>query len=124
MSDRREELGQKIKDFNSTGAKIRRLEAELAALAEADKWIPVSERLPDEFVPVLVVGKSGDSQYVTSALVTWEWDDTGAGWCWNQHHMGWLSDMDSYQFDDDYEYTHWMPLPEPPSTKEQRDETP
>jgi hypothetical protein len=80
-------------------------------------WIPVSDGFPDEMTPVLVVGNTGQYQYVTAAMVTWEEDDCGAGWCWNQLCCPYnpnLHDKSNYEFDDDYTYTHWMPLPTPP----------
>jgi hypothetical protein len=79
--------------------------------------MPVGEGLPDEMTPVLVVGRNGQHQYVTTAMVTWEEDDIGGGWCWNQlcsPYNADLHDASNYEFDDDYEYTHWMPLPVPP----------
>ena len=81
------------------------------------KWIPVTERLPDEETPVLVVGNTGERQYVTAAMVTFEDDGECSGWCWNQLCNPYnpdLHDGGNYEFDDDYEYTHWMPLPKPP----------
>jgi len=80
-------------------------------------WIPVSEGLPEELTPVLVVGNAGQYQYVTTALISWEDDGECAGWVWcqlcNPYNAN-LHDKSNYEFDDDYTYTHWMPLPEPP----------
>lgn len=63
------------------------------------KWIPVSERLPEEYEPVLVYDPSvGHGQYVMNA--TWS-------------VYGWETEFD---FDpcENPGITHWMPLPEPP----------
>ena len=96
---------------------MRRRVEELEAQLE---WVPCSERLPDEATPVLVAGKAGKYRYVTTAMVTWEEADGQAGWCWNQlceNYNPDLHDTGNYQFDDDYEYTHWMNLPAPPEDK-------
>ena len=57
-----------------------------------DKWIPVTERLPDPFEIVYVYDQTG--KRVTDAYMTRhkEW----VGVCMN------------------HEVTHWMPLPKPP----------
>ena len=73
-------------------------------------WIPTDERLPDYDVPVLVVSKIWPDQ-ITSAMRI----DEGDGWLWAQVTWhGALSDVNSYEADDDYQYSHWMPLPPPP----------
>jgi hypothetical protein len=78
------------------------------------KWISVEDTLPDEGVPVMVFGPD---EYITCALITWEEAGMMAGWCWSQLN-GWdLSDPGSYEFDDDYEYTHWQPIPPPPEAE-------
>lgn len=70
-------------------------------------WIPVSERLPDNHVDVLVFAPSEDDRKIfvdhlyLSGAGTREWD-------WgviieNDQHKGWS-------------VTHWMPLPEAPTT--------
>lgn len=62
-------------------------------------WIPVSERLPDADVDVLVYVPGVDSSYVWLGFIendVWYWD-TG-------------STMD-------FPVTHWMPLPEPPEVQ-------
>ena len=65
---------------------------EIAVLQEREKWVPVTERLPDEKQRVLVRCK----------IV-----GTTAGWrLWGK----WMTDMG----DGGGEITHWMPLPEPP----------
>jgi hypothetical protein len=60
----------------------------------AGRWIPVSERLPEEDVDVLVMTNYG--------MHVADLDEDGL---WNASHG------DSWQFP---EPTHWMPLPEPP----------
>lgn len=59
-----------------------------------DMWIPVSDRLPPNYKPVLALNSRGEY---------------GIAWyyCW------WNSREEDYQFDVS-KITHWMPLPEPP----------
>ena len=60
-----------------------------------DKWIPVSERLPENSKDVLVWG-SGYAVHIAWYVPTFnEWR------------------TNEYDYDDG-EVTHWMPLPEPP----------
>ena len=74
--------------------RIESLEAENAALREAQRWIPVTERLPDTDACVAVL--EGEAR---------------------------VHEIDRYKFDggDDWHFaipaypiTHWMPLPTPP----------
>lgn len=58
------------------------------------KWIPVTERLPEEDKPVLAWTNCGS--FCESA----KW--TGYGW-----NVTW-------DYEELFEVTHWMPLPEPP----------
>lgn len=63
------------------------------------RWIPVSERLPEDGTNVLFTDNSGGTylgHHVSSAP---QWED---------HYSYWHSDW--YQ-----NVTHWMPLPEPPA---------
>ena len=68
--------------------------AEIRRLRNERCWIPVSERLPEEDVDVLVMTNYG--------MHVADLDEDGT---WNASHG------DSWQFP---EPTHWMPLPEPP----------
>ena len=58
------------------------------------KWIPVSERLPEELKNVLAYTDVG------SFVETAHW----TGYRWEK----------TWDFEDLYGVTHWMPLPEPP----------
>ena len=68
------------------------LQAEIERLREAQRWIPVGERLPEDFDDVLVIvgTKYRHIMYRQSG-------------CWWKH--GWPQDG--------ADVTHWMPLPEP-----------
>ena len=75
------------------------------------EWISVEDRLPDNDTPVLVITAINPNRIF--AAMRYEDSD---GWLWGQIH-GYnccLNNPDDYEFDDDYEYTHWQPLPEPP----------
>lgn len=63
------------------------------------KWIPVTERLPEQTIRCLVVR----FDYVTKTpFIDILWFEKGV-W-WNRLHGG------------NYAVTHWMPLPEAPKT--------
>lgn len=59
------------------------------------KWIPVAERLPKPFVPVLVCRKTNEGPVVEQGSLTVN------GW-WKVYGTRTKS------------VTHWMPLPDPP----------
>lgn len=76
------------------------------------EWISVEDRMPEENVPVLVVS-SDWPQYISAAL--WAYED---GWHWEEHdNTGFLNDPENYVWDDDYKFTHWMPFPNVPKSK-------
>lgn len=72
------------------------LEARVAELELRQRWIPVSERLPEEFTLVLTICKN---ELIISAII-----DQG----------NWYS-----SFECTLDVTHWMPLPTPPEGYEQ-----
>jgi hypothetical protein len=65
------------------------------------KWIPVSERLPEEWDDVLVV--SGEAGFIEVAVYLGDCGEKKIPWrvSWNHEFLK-------------YPVTHWMPLPEPP----------
>lgn len=72
-----------------------------------NKWIPVTERLPDETVPVLVCFDFKGRKTVDVAEL---WSDGGF------HNYS-----DEFLTPEGRKYrmaTHWMPLPEPPKKGE------
>ncbi len=76
------------------------LEEYIAELEDAQRWVPVSERLPKENAPVLVLTVLGGMfvDFIHGKSVV-----TG--------------NPDFYELDVE-DVTHWMPLPEPPEVKE------
>ena len=89
---------------------VAQLARELLALKQAQEWIPVSERLPEESLIVLawVVGDSqtDSSDFIPhiSEMSYWENPRT--------KHLAWLWNG---EVDVEYSVTHWRPLPAPPS---------
>lgn len=85
-------------------ARCARYAEEAAAAQERQRWIPVTERLPEEGVPVLInyIGTDGEV-YADGVAV---WTECGCFW-WE----GSLADCDE---DVAVPITHWMPLPEGP----------
>jgi hypothetical protein len=78
-------------------AHAKSLELSLSQCREAQRWIPVSERLPEEYTPVLIA-ISGVDQPVIAQVHRGYWMDVGA--C-------------GYDFEQD-DVTHWQPLPSAP----------
>ena len=72
------------------------LRKRIAELESAQRWVPVSERLPDNWESVLTIDISKSTQDVVSAFYNPEIS------LWSTH------------FSCDLWVTHWMPLPEPP----------
>lgn len=87
---------------------IERLTAENAALREKQRWIPVTEQMPETGVPVLVNYIGTDELPHADGVVAWT--DWGALW-WE----GSLADSES---EVTVPITHWMPLPEAPEEGE------
>lgn len=106
--DVREKLVELIKDGIRKGLRAKgdnRIDYSFEDVADhlisngvtVQEWIPVTERLPEEWTDVLVFSRFG---FIETAVYT------GAHGKWR---VGWNGDMleaDSI--------THWMPLPEPP----------
>ena len=59
------------------------------------KWIPVTERLPENDQWVLCLKDDGDYWVAAWDYIDWMWSDQNE----------WYAEKD---------ITHWMPLPEPP----------
>ncbi len=70
-----------------------------------NRWIPCSERMPENNTPVLYVwrGQSG----AVAVFHGWHFEIRSLGRAWHQSGTG--------IHKPDEEVTHWMPIPEPPS---------
>lgn len=74
-------------------------------------WISAEDRLPEMEVPVLVI-PADYPDHLCTAMRT----DDGEFWYWavTRSYYSNLRDGYYYEVDDDYKFTHWMPLPKPP----------
>lgn len=84
------------------------------------QWISVKERLPTGEDPVLILVKETEHYgynkekrkvYYCQYLAYWDGDEWFTTWC---NGCRKISDTAKEPYADDYEVTHWMPLPEPP----------
>lgn len=80
-------------------------EAERDALREKQRWIPVTERLPERDVQVLGWYKDNPFSQYRHEVVAWN----GNGWVFVYAHR-YVTNV-----------THWMPLPEAPEEGEKED---
>ena len=107
------------------------------------KWIPVTERLPEPETEVLVLAEHKIYSLKTKGVTTYHIVTNGmyedgtkntedSNWCWYDHDFKYDEELDAYiisegwweykHYNGDYEnnhpiddtVTHWMPLPEPP----------
>lgn len=95
-------------DINHKMSTVEQLEAENASLRERTRWIPVSERLPEDGVEVLIAAESVFEPHYH---------------IWKAYHVShipqWTTDNDLYYHHTNYKsITHWMPLPEAPEVQE------
>lgn len=121
-----------------TYAEAREVEADvlIANGMTVQKWIPVTERLPESQNPVLVVAVSKgmglpyifkaahiNHHEITEEEYGWtdgeydsEYDEENdCFWipeCWYECNA--VEGNTNWIMDEDYTITHWMPLPEPP----------
>ena len=119
------EMSDKIKDeqteevlrhFDMDMSELREFLRYKAAGKEIPRWIPVTKRLPEVGKDVLIyaIGKSDDLSSViaiTNRMIFRLFPTSEGTEMWKSPWQ---------YFTDNYEITHWMPLPEPP--KEEDDE--
>lgn len=76
-----------------------------AVVLEAMEWVPVTERLPENGVPVIVnyIGNN-DGKYHPDATAVWT--DYGCFW--------WEGSLEDCDTEVAVPITHWMPLPRGP----------
>ena len=88
-------LREMVKELNAQRGKT---EAERDALREKQRWIPVTERLPERDVQVLGWYKDNPFSQYRPEVVAWN----GNGWVFVYAHR-YVTNV-----------THWMPLPKAP----------
>ena len=103
LADWQADIIRRMKAEHALNKRIAELEAENDQLTadstderQDDKWIPVSERLPDNWMSVLTIDRSKSTRDMMTAFYNPETS------LWSTH------------FSCDLWVTHWMPLPEPP----------
>ena len=112
-------LRLECEDIEAYGAKIPEgFDAEpaveaLKALPSAQQWIPVTERLPEEDVEVLISYRykegEGDTSHTDVDITTYGQMYFGGNKVGNHKH--WRPPFE--YFASNYEVVAWMPLPEP-----------
>lgn len=80
---------------------------EIAVLQERTRWIPVTERLPEEGVPVLINYIGTDGEVYADGVAVW----TECGCFW------WEGSLADCEEDVAVPITHWRPLPEGPEVE-------
>lgn len=83
-------------DYVISNRELLILQSRIAELEAERRWIPVSERLPDNWESVLTIDISKSTRDAVTAFYNPETSR------WSTHSAG------------DLWVTHWMPLPEPP----------
>ncbi len=79
--------------------RAEKAEAELAALREAQRWIPCTEQIPDDFTPVEVWHIGGTPPICIAHIEVKDFRRWYLS-AWNDEKI--------------INVTHWRPLPEPP----------
>ena len=80
------------------------LEEYIAELEAAQRWIPVSERLPEDGETVFVIIHDGFERFENgNEVARLTYLGNGNWWSWESER---------------YVVTHWMPLPNPPEVQE------
>lgn len=105
------EFGLKIMDF------IENIDSE-----KENGWIPVSERLPEECVPVNIVWTNRNPETYCSKIKNVPFSATGVyyngNWYWySSTCVDYLAEYGKCEWDlvdKAVDITHWQPLPEPP----------
>ena len=100
---------------------------ELPSAQPEQRWIPVTERLPEDIRPVIVTWKNTDPasyyQYIVGKHFTGTACYKNGKWYWysstTEDMLAEYGRYDSEEFDEAIECIAWMPLPEPYREEEQ-----
>ena len=120
VSNKAEKYAITIQDCNGADTpeeKIKRLTAENAALKEESRWIPVSERLPEQ--PPDFIGEDGLMRFVSGMdYIVADAENN----VYVAHYLFGCSSMKYFWYKNSLtplkNVTHWRPLPEPPQKRE------
>lgn len=96
-ADAIEELSMKLHGDEAAISGMKR-EIERMVVADKPRWIPVTERLPEQGKRYLVIRFD---EVTKTRFIDILWHDAHDLW-WNRLYKG------------QYNVTHWMPLPQPP----------
>lgn len=121
-------------DCDRIGKRLEKAAKRIDKIPAADvepvrRWIPCSERMPEELVPVNVVWKNGNPPPYHSKIRGKLFPGTGVfyggNWYWySSICVDLLTEFGNDEFDSvdaDIKITHWQPISEPP--EEENDET-
>lgn len=100
------------------------------ALEQEPRWIPVSERLPEDLEPVNITWVNHNPERYYADIKDKPFTATGhycnGKWWWYsadcQDYLNEYGRCDVDAMDDDIEVVAWMPLPEPYEPQESEDE--
>ena len=110
--------GMYVQDING---RIREAREKVPSAQPEQRWIPCSERLPEDIRPVIVTWKNTDPksyyQYIVGKHFTGTACYKNGKWYWysstTEDMLAEYGRYDSEEFDEAIECIAWMPLPEP-----------
>ena len=98
------ELDRRIRMPKDLWFQVAELSTRVNELKAAQRWIPVSERLPEDGETVFVIIHDGFERFENgNEVARLTYLGNGNWWSWGRER---------------YVVTHWMPLPNPPEVQE------
>ena len=110
-ADAIEEMSMKLHGDEAAIAGMKR-EIERMVVSGVPHWIPVTERLPEDDVAVLVTYVGVHSGKPQANMLAFR---SGGVWWWLDN---WRGGRPASNIECTAPVTHWMPLPEPPKEEE------